>query len=89
MFLNQLMPSLAFIGPLGTTETILILVVVLVLFGGKKIPEFFRGVGRGVGELQKGIQESKSAVEKGLRDDEEDKPLREDKRVREDEEVKK
>lgn len=64
--------SLAFIGPLGTTETILILVVVLVLFGGKKIPEFFRGVGRGVGELQKGIAESKSTIEKGMRGEDEE-----------------
>lgn len=59
-----------FIGPLGTTETILILVVILVLFGGKKIPEFFRGVGRGVGELQKGINESKSALSKPFEEEE-------------------
>ena len=68
--LNQALQSLSFIGPLGPTETILILVVVLVLFGGKKIPEFFRGVGRGVGELQKGLHESKSALSKSLTEDE-------------------
>ncbi|MFY9233978.1 MAG: twin-arginine translocase TatA/TatE family subunit [Fimbriimonadaceae bacterium] len=68
--------TLAFIGPLGTTEMVLILVVILVLFGGKKIPEFFRGVGRGVGELQKGIAESKSALNKSLEDDEKDEKVK-------------
>ena len=44
--------------------------------GGKKIPEFFRGVGRGVGELQKGIAESKSALNKSLEDDEKDEKVK-------------
>jgi sec-independent protein translocase protein TatA len=44
---------------LGTQDLMIICVVVLVLFGGKKIPELLRGVGRGVGELQKGLDEGK------------------------------
>lgn len=60
--------SLAILG-LGTQEIVLIVVLVLVLFGGKKIPEFFRGVGRGVGELQKGIHESKSALSKAAEEE--------------------
>lgn len=39
-----------------------ILVLVVLLFGGKKIPELFRGVGRGVGELQKGLEEGKRSL---------------------------
>jgi sec-independent protein translocase protein TatA len=39
-------------GKLGTTEIILILVIVLLLFGGKKIPELMRGLGRGVKEFK-------------------------------------
>jgi sec-independent protein translocase protein TatA len=35
----------------------LILVGVLVLFGGKKIPELMRGIGQGVGELKKGVED--------------------------------
>lgn len=38
---------------LGTTEILLIIVAVLVLFGGKKIPEFMKGLGEGVKEFKK------------------------------------
>lgn len=39
-------------GRLGPTEIILILAIVLLLFGGKKIPELMRGLGRGVKEFK-------------------------------------
>ncbi len=38
---------------LGPTEIILILVVVLLLFGGRKIPELMRGLGQGMKEFKK------------------------------------
>lgn len=53
----------------GGQEMIIVLVVVLVLFGGKKIPELMRGVGKGVGELQKGIEESKRTLSASMHDD--------------------
>lgn len=48
---------------LGGPEIWVIVILILVLFGAKKIPELMRGVGQGVGELQKGIQESKRTLE--------------------------
>ena len=48
---------------LGVTEIILILAVVLLLFGGKKIPELMRGLGQGMKEFKdasKGEKEEKS-----------------------------
>jgi sec-independent protein translocase protein TatA len=42
---------LGFMG-LGTTELIVILVVVLLLFGGRKIPEFMKGLGKGIREFK-------------------------------------
>lgn len=39
-------------GKFGVTEIVLILAVVLLLFGGKKIPELMRGLGRGVKEFK-------------------------------------
>jgi sec-independent protein translocase protein TatA len=48
-------------------ELWIILIVILVLFGGKKIPELMRGVGKGVGELQKGIEEGKRTMEDAKR----------------------
>lgn len=45
-------PSTAFIFGLGTGELVIILVVVLLLFGGTKIPQLMRGLGRGVKEFK-------------------------------------
>jgi sec-independent protein translocase protein TatA len=44
---------------LGPQELILVLVIVLVLFGGAKIPELMRGVTQGMREYKKGLDESK------------------------------
>jgi sec-independent protein translocase protein TatA len=40
-------------GKLGLTEIILILVVVVLLFGGRKIPELMKGIGQGMKEFKK------------------------------------
>ncbi|MBP5535468.1 MAG: twin-arginine translocase TatA/TatE family subunit [Bacteroidales bacterium] len=48
------------LGVIGGSEIIVILLLVLVLFGGKKIPELMRGLGKGVKEYKKamnGIEE--------------------------------
>lgn len=45
-------------------EIWVILIVVLILFGGAKIPQLMRGVGRGMGEFQRGVEEGKQAFEK-------------------------
>ena len=50
---------LAFFGP---EPALLVLVVALVLFGGKKIPELMRGFGQGVGELKRGVEDAKSSM---------------------------
>jgi sec-independent protein translocase protein TatA len=44
---------LAFVGPIGGQEMIIILVIVLLLFGAKKLPELARGVGKSMGEFKK------------------------------------
>lgn len=44
-------------GKLGPTEIILILAIVLLLFGGKKIPELMRGIGKGVKSFKDGIKD--------------------------------
>ncbi|MFZ2199879.1 MAG: twin-arginine translocase TatA/TatE family subunit [Microgenomates group bacterium] len=49
---------------LGTTEIIIIAVVLLVLFGGKKLPELARGLGQSGRELKK----AKAELEKALTD---------------------
>lgn len=61
---------------LGITEIVLILVVVLVLFGGKKIPELARGLGKAQAEYKKAketieneVNEFKAAVENASKED--------------------
>ena len=46
-------------------EILLIAFVVLLLFGGKKIPELMRGLGRGVREFKEGKDNVRKEVEKG------------------------
>ena len=43
-------------GNLGATEIILILLVVVLLFGGRKIPELMKGIGQGMKEFKKASQ---------------------------------
>ena len=50
------MTSLSIIlGIPGTWQIVLIVLVVLLLFGGKKIPELMKGIGRGTREFKKGL----------------------------------
>ena len=58
---------LAFIG--SGQEWLLVLLIILVLFGGAKIPQLMRGVGQGVGELQKGLEEGKKGFKKAAEEE--------------------
>ena len=46
------------LGIIGPWQIILIVLAVLLLFGGKKIPELMRGLGRGVKEFKEGISDN-------------------------------
>lgn len=62
------MESLNFLGMIGAPQIILIAVIVLLLFGGKKIPELMRGLGSGIKEFKdatKDEEESKGKIEEG------------------------
>ena len=49
---------------LGANEIILIVIALLLLFGGKKIPELMRGLGKGVKEFKEGQKEDAAAEKK-------------------------
>jgi sec-independent protein translocase protein TatA len=53
------------LGVLGTNEIIIILVIVLLLFGGRKIPELMRGLGKGVREFNDAKNNVKKEIEEG------------------------
>ncbi len=50
----------------GGSEWILIVLAVLVLFGGRKIPEFMRGLGKGIREFNDAKQNVKREIEEGM-----------------------
>ncbi|MBR5298072.1 MAG: twin-arginine translocase TatA/TatE family subunit [Parabacteroides sp.] len=50
------MDQLLFIGNLGTGEIVIIAIIVLLLFGGKKIPELMKGIGKGVKNFKDGVK---------------------------------
>jgi sec-independent protein translocase protein TatA len=58
----------------GGSEWILIILVVLLMFGGKKIPELMRGVGRGMREFTDAKNNVKSEIEEGMKEKETVKP---------------
>lgn len=53
---------------LGTPEIIAIVLVVLLLFGGKKIPELMRGLGKGIREFNSAKANIKSEIEEGMKE---------------------
>ena len=55
-------------GNLGFQEILLIAVVILVLFGGRKIPEFMRGLGKGIREFNDAKENVKKELEEGMRE---------------------
>ena len=68
---------LCFIGGLGLSEVLVIALVVLLFFGGKKIPELMKGLGKGVRSFKDGMKE----VESGLNGD--DSPAEKEKKEEE------
>ena len=58
------MKTLLFLGNIGTGEIILIALVVLLLWGGKKIPELMKGLGKVVKSFKEGMNE----IEKDIKD---------------------
>lgn len=60
------------IGPLGIWEILIILVVILLIFGPRRLPEMAKGIGQSVREFRKGIRDMKDDFEAGA----DDKPVK-------------
>ena len=56
------------IGPLGIWEILIILVVILLIFGPRRLPEMAKGIGQSVREFRKGIRDMKDDFEAGTND---------------------
>ncbi len=62
-----------FIGNLGGGEWVLILLALVFLFGGKKIPELMRGIGQGVREFNDAKKNVKDQIEEGMKNKDNEK----------------
>ncbi len=64
----------------GTTEWIFILLAIVLLFGGKKIPELMRGLGKGIREFKDAKDNVKTELEEGMKVKDKDEEIRDLKR---------
>jgi sec-independent protein translocase protein TatA len=70
LLMNFLNSFIVLIGMPGGTEWVLIILAVLILFGGRKIPEFMRGLGRGIREFNDAKTNVKKEIEEGMQEKE-------------------
>lgn len=59
--------TFAFIGGLGGWEVLVIVLVLVIFFGAKRIPELARGLGKGIREFKDATKEIKDEIEEGNR----------------------
>ena len=64
------MISYILLGIIGPWQIVLILAIVVLFFGGRKIPELMKGLGKGVKEFKKGVDDA------DLKDDDEKKEIK-------------
>ena len=57
---------------LGAGEIIPIVLIILLLFGGKKIPELMKGIGKGVKSFKEGMNDVENDLKSDLKDDKKD-----------------
>ena len=66
------MNNVHILAAIGPQQIILVLVIVLLLFGGKKIPELMRGLGKGIKEFKSATDDDESTKSKGEVSDKKD-----------------
>jgi len=79
----DILTTLAFFSP-GPTEIIVILLIALLLFGAKKLPELARGMGKSVNEFKNGLREVEQEINTTPDDKDSSKAVVEDKKADDD-----
>jgi sec-independent protein translocase protein TatA len=64
-----MLSTLLFLPNLGMSELLVIFLIIVLLFGAKKIPELARGLGRGIREFKDASKEIKNEIESGIKED--------------------
>ena len=74
------MTTIAYFGIPGGSEVILILFIILLLFGAKKLPELSRSIGKSLGEFKKGKEDLEKEI-RDIKNDVHDQVIKEDPEV--------
>jgi sec-independent protein translocase protein TatA len=75
--LSSSLSAVFLIGMPGGSEWIFILLAVVLLFGGKKIPELMKGIGKGVRDFNDAKASVKNEIEEGMKEKDKDQEIRE------------
>ena len=67
------MPNFALIGPLGWQELIILLIIVLIVFGPRKLPEVAEAFGKSIQKFKRASREAREEIESGISDAKDDK----------------
>ena len=76
MIVSSSLLSIFLIGMPGGSEWIFIILAVVLLFGGKKIPELMKGIGKGMREFKDAKDNVKSEIEEGMKEKDKDEEIR-------------
>lgn len=68
--------SVFLIGMPGGSEWIFIILAIILLFGGRKIPELMKGIGKGIREFNDAKNNVKSEIEEGMKEKDKDDEIR-------------
>ena len=77
MIVSNVLASVFLFGMPGGSEWIFIILAIVLLFGGKKIPELMKGIGKGMREFKDAKENVKSEIEEGMKEKDKDQELRE------------
>lgn len=76
MIVSSKLLSIFLLGLPGGSEWIVIILVALLFFGGKKIPELMRGIGKGMREFKDAKDNIKNEIEEGMKEKDKDEEIR-------------
>lgn len=68
--------SVFLLGMPGGSEWIFIILAIVLLFGGRKIPELMRGIGKGIREFKDAKDNVKTEIEEGMKEKDKDEAIR-------------
>ena len=77
MIVSNVLAAVLLFGMPGGSEWIFIILAIVLLFGGKKIPELMKGIGKGMREFKDAKENVKSEIEEGMKEKDKEQEISE------------